>query len=64
MLNHIGLSYPTISFSDDAWVQLAALYWDKSGAGQRADADKFARDDHSSMHNQGFTPVMRVRIKK
>src|SRR5690349_18481018 len=31
MSNHIGLYYPTIGFSDDAWVKLAALYWDKLG---------------------------------
>src|SRR6266487_377948 len=29
MSNYIGLYYPTIGFKSDAWVKLAALYWDK-----------------------------------
>ncbi len=31
MLSNIGLYYPFIEFQDDAWVKLAALYWDKLG---------------------------------
>src|SRR5437588_12611117 len=27
----IGLYYPSIEFNDDAWVKVAALYWDKLG---------------------------------
>jgi len=31
MLSNIGLYYPFNKFRDDAWVKLAALYWDKLG---------------------------------
>jgi hypothetical protein len=31
MSDHIGLYYPFIDLKDDAWVKLAALYWDKLG---------------------------------
>lgn len=31
MLSNIGLYYPFNRFRDDAWVKLAALYWDKLG---------------------------------
>src|SRR5579859_2162613 len=31
MSDHIGLYYPHFSFPNDAWIKLAALYWDKLG---------------------------------
>src|SRR5690349_15782507 len=31
MSDHIGLYYPYFTFPNDAWVKLAALYWDKLG---------------------------------
>lgn len=31
MINNIGLYYLFIEFQDEAWVKLAALYWDKLG---------------------------------
>lgn len=31
MPDYIGLYYPRIAFPSDAWVKLAALYWDKLG---------------------------------
>lgn len=31
MSDHIGLYYPHFTFPNDAWVKLAALYWDKLG---------------------------------
>ena len=31
MAANIGLYYPYINFRSDAWVKLAALYWDKLG---------------------------------
>jgi hypothetical protein len=31
METYIGLYYPFIHFKDDAWIKLAALYWDKMG---------------------------------
>lgn len=31
MPRRIGLYYPFLEFKDDAWVKLAALYWDKLG---------------------------------
>ncbi len=30
-LDYIGLYYPHINFQNDAWIKLAALYWDKIG---------------------------------
>ncbi len=31
MPDYIGLYYPHITFPSDAWVKLAAFYWDKLG---------------------------------
>lgn len=31
MASYMGLYYPFMEFSDDAWVKLAALYWEKLG---------------------------------
>ena len=31
MGDHIGLYYPHFTFPNDAWIKLAALYWDKLG---------------------------------
>src|SRR5207248_8154002 len=31
MSDFIGLYYPHIEFPDDAWVKLAAFYWDRLG---------------------------------
>jgi hypothetical protein len=31
MTTYVGLYYPFIHFKDDAWIKLAALYWDKMG---------------------------------
>src|SRR5258708_707027 len=31
MANYLGLYYPFMQFGSDAWLKLAALYWDKLG---------------------------------
>jgi hypothetical protein len=31
MASYMGLYYPFMQFTDDAWIKLAALYWDKLG---------------------------------